>query len=79
MKTKFAMFLIENYIMISITLGVFLGLLITFNCMTIHKEDGKYVVESSMGPWYERAEFGKDGYVGKLIVDGNEVYTLTIG
>lgn len=79
MKTKFAMFLIENYIMISITLGVFLGLLITFNYTTIHKEDGKYVFEGSMGPWYERAEYGSEGYIGKLIVNDDEVYTITLG
>ena len=77
--TKFAMFLSENYIKLSIILGVFLGLLINFNYTTIHKEDDKYIWEGSMGPVYERAEYSKDGYIGKVIVDNNEVYTITLG
>lgn len=77
--TKFAMFISENHIKISIILGVFLGLLITFNYSTIYKDGNKYVWESSMGPVYERAEYGSSGYIGKIILNDREVYTITLG
>lgn len=77
--TKFAIFFSENYIKIGITLGIFLGLLINLNYTTVHKEDGKYVWEASMGPIYERAEYSKDGYIGKVILNDEKVYTITLG
>lgn len=77
--TKFAMFISENYIKIGIILGVFLGLLINFNYSTIYKDGSKYVWESSIGPVYERAEYGSNGYIGKVILNNEEVYTITLG
>ena len=77
--TKFAIFLSENYIKIGIILGVFLGLFINFNYTTIHKENNAYIWECSIGPIYERGEYRSDGYIGKIVVDSNEVYTITLG
>lgn len=75
--TKFVMFLTDHYVKISITLGVLLGLIINLNYTTVYKEDGKYIYECSIGPVYERAEYG-NGYIGKYIIDNKEVYTITL-
>ena len=75
---NFVMFLSEHYVKVSILLGLIVGLIVNLNYTTIHKEDGKYIWECTMGPIYERAEYG-DGYVGKWIFNDKEVYTVSIG
>lgn len=75
---NFVMFLSENYVKVSILLGLIVGFIMTLNYTTIYKEDGKYIWESTMGPFCGRAEYG-DGYVGKWIINDKDVYTVSIG
>lgn len=76
--TKFIMWFSDHYIAVGLILGLAINLIVNLNCSTVYKADGKLCYEGTIGAITEKAEYSTDGYNGSYIIDGKEIYTISI-